>query len=657
MKKNGFTLVELLAVIVIIGVLAGLAIFAVTRTLENSRSKAFIEDAKTILAAVRQDMLSANPKPTSYDEQSSIYELDTINNLLSKKIINSPFGGEYISAAVKAMPSDSEETDAYIFSVCLIDSGGNGFDYVDEDLLSVDSIIFDKHDLACNGITNPYKVSVIVNNGQVVGASSRYVSPNSTATFTLKPNPGYSGGVVSCTNGVTASVTGNLLKTNKVNSDSVCTVTLDSGVPYTVVYDSNGGDSVMLVDDRDSYPWESVNGVIKSPKNLSGLIYGSTATISSKEFTLSSSDTLSFQWAISAEELNESTYGSYMYYTIYKDGVALDGTGNSTKITGGGNIAYESNLNYATVSKDLSPGTYKIQFSYYKGPHYATTDPPIGLNRGFIKNVDLVGNSLAMPSTKFNAKEEKALAKNKFVRPGYTFAGWSTDKNATTPTYTDQQSVKNLTPVANSTLTLYAVWNKITEYDVGITVTNGTVVGDSVKTVHVGDKPTFTINPKTDFYKGSVTCTNSHTGSLSSDAKTVTIGQGSYGYISGGINRETTCTVALKRSANFSYTTSSGSSYYFSSCCGSWSFSTDTGQFTINGVVYDSDHDTSAIGKYCVSNYGTHGSSCTATGTIMYYYTGCTNAISTSDSNQCGCTGIMCNSYISYTQYVSNANE
>ena len=38
--------------------------------------------------------------------------------------------------------------------------------------------------------------------------------------------------------------------------------------------------------------------------------------------------------------------------------------------------------------------------------------------------------------------------------------GWSTNSTATTPTYTNGQSVKNLTSSANGSVTLYAVWVK-----------------------------------------------------------------------------------------------------------------------------------------------------------------------------------------------------
>ncbi len=52
----------------------------------------------------------------------------------------------------------------------------------------------------------------------------------------------------------------------------------------------------------------------------------------------------------------------------------------------------------------------------------------------------------------------KNLPANTFTRTGYTFLGWSKDKNATTATYADKQSVKNL--ATSGTVTLYAVWKK-----------------------------------------------------------------------------------------------------------------------------------------------------------------------------------------------------
>ncbi len=49
-----------------------------------------------------------------------------------------------------------------------------------------------------------------------------------------------------------------------------------------------------------------------------------------------------------------------------------------------------------------------------------------------------------------------ALSANSYTRANYTFLGWSTSSSATTPTYSDKQTVKNL--AASGNVTLYAIW-------------------------------------------------------------------------------------------------------------------------------------------------------------------------------------------------------
>ena len=53
------------------------------------------------------------------------------------------------------------------------------------------------------------------------------------------------------------------------------------------------------------------------------------------------------------------------------------------------------------------------------------------------------------------------LRPNTYTRGNsYRFLGWSTNKNATTASYTDQQSVSNLSAVDGATVTLYAIWEQ-----------------------------------------------------------------------------------------------------------------------------------------------------------------------------------------------------
>lgn len=53
----------------------------------------------------------------------------------------------------------------------------------------------------------------------------------------------------------------------------------------------------------------------------------------------------------------------------------------------------------------------------------------------------------------------KSLNINHFTKEGYSFKGWSTNKDAELPEYADQQSVKNLASQNNAVVNMYAVWS------------------------------------------------------------------------------------------------------------------------------------------------------------------------------------------------------
>ena len=56
--------------------------------------------------------------------------------------------------------------------------------------------------------------------------------------------------------------------------------------------------------------------------------------------------------------------------------------------------------------------------------------------------------------------ESTALTPNAFTREGYTFLGWSKTATATSATYADQGTVRNLTPNNGAVIVLYAIWEK-----------------------------------------------------------------------------------------------------------------------------------------------------------------------------------------------------
>ncbi|MBQ8256237.1 MAG: InlB B-repeat-containing protein [Alphaproteobacteria bacterium] len=66
--------------------------------------------------------------------------------------------------------------------------------------------------------------------------------------------------------------------------------------------------------------------------------------------------------------------------------------------------------------------------------------------------------SAATKRQSFTYGVAQELSANTFTRTGYTFQGWATSSTATTATYSDEQSVENLSTTNGATVNLYAVW-------------------------------------------------------------------------------------------------------------------------------------------------------------------------------------------------------
>lgn len=99
------------------------------------------------------------------------------------------------------------------------------------------------------------------------------------------------------------------------------------------------------------------------------------------------------------------------------------------------------------------------------------------------------GGSGSTSSTTHTYDQPKALSNNGFTRTGWNFLGWSTSSSATTATYTNGQSVKNLTSQSNGKVTLYAVWTLVTSnsYSFDAFFVNNTIGGSNGYYVDLGN--------------------------------------------------------------------------------------------------------------------------------------------------------------------------
>ncbi len=129
--------------------------------------------------------------------------------------------------------------------------------------------------------------------------------------------------------------------------------------------------------------------------------------------------------------------------------------------------AGEYNVMVASVNKNLQNAGVSNCY-WYSAPIKIRV---LELKYSIVYNAN--GGSGTMASSSHVYDTSKALSPNAFTRTGYTFKGWSTNSSATGATYTDKQSVKNLTSTNGGTVTLYAVW-QINTYTVKFDANGGT---------------------------------------------------------------------------------------------------------------------------------------------------------------------------------------
>ena len=106
--------------------------------------------------------------------------------------------------------------------------------------------------------------------------------------------------------------------------------------------------------------------------------------------------------------------------------------------------------------KDLAKQGKRITlFAVWKRTSEAPTPTQV-----FTVKYDANGGVGTMKDQKITVNEPTKLSATVMTREGYSFLGWSQDKNATMPSYKDCETVSNMTAGGQS-VTLYAIWESI----------------------------------------------------------------------------------------------------------------------------------------------------------------------------------------------------
>ena len=238
-------------------------------------------------------------------------------------------------------------------------------------------------------------------------------------------------------------------------------------VNYTISYNLNGGS---VSGNPSSYNIESATITLKNPSKTGNTFTG---------WTGSNGTTSQTSVSIPSGSTGNKSYTANWSVNSYT--ATFNGNGGSagTSIT----KPYGSQLGTLPTSSRTGY-TFRGWFTATSGGTQITTTTTMPANNvtyyaqwnahTYTVNYDANGGTGTTAASSHTYGVAKTLTANGFSRTGYTFLGWSTSASATTATYTNGQSVSNLTATNGGTVTLYAVW-RINSYTLTYNANGGSV--------------------------------------------------------------------------------------------------------------------------------------------------------------------------------------
>ena len=271
--------------------------------------------------------------------------------------------------------------------------------------------------------------------GSVTSTDSTAVTVASTGTLTLGTNESATSGNAEVVNTNGPVINGGTASNGVVVADNGTLnfydgkITAPSGANHTAIVVNNtpvGEEDIDKLTTPEGYRL-SIDVDTVSGREVATLVKTLTVSFDSNGGTPST--------IASIEATTGKVYNTYATWPTdpTKEGYLFAGwKNNETTITASTEVTETTNH---TLTADWTAITYTISYNANTG-------------------TGTIANTTATYDT--NATLPNADAG--ITKPGYTLKGWSTDSNATEPTYTPGQTVTNLTTTNNDTITLYAIW-------------------------------------------------------------------------------------------------------------------------------------------------------------------------------------------------------
>ncbi len=271
-------------------------------------------------------------------------------------------------------------------------------------------------------------------------------------------------------------------------SSETGTIPFKLGKVYTVTYNANGGSGAPSTQTKDYGTALTLSSTTPTRAGYTFLGWSTSSTATSATYSAGgtynseSNTTLYAIW-----KKNQTTAYTLSYNANGGSGAPSSQTGSTSYII---SSTKPTRTGYAflgwSTSSSATSATYQPGSSITISTN--TTLYAVWKANTYTVKYNANGGSGTMSNSNHTYNVSKALTSNAFTRSGYTFLGWSTSSSATSATYTNGQSVKNLTSTNGGTVNLYAVW-KLNDESLSVNTPNNAAISTG------GEKKYYTFTP------------------------------------------------------------------------------------------------------------------------------------------------------------------